>query len=90
MTALHQAIKLLIESGLFRQAADREKEIANIYAQDGIDQAKARDSFVRAGDWYKQEDANAYGLALFNVAGADLADLADLDLDLDLDLDFGR
>lgn len=70
MTALHQAIKLLIESGLFRQAADREKEIANIYAQDGIDQAKARDSFVRAGDWYKQEDANAYAfLSLGKLQG---------------------
>lgn len=72
VTALHQAIKLLIESGLFRQAADREKEIANIYAQDGIDQAKARDSFVRAGDWYKQEDANAYAplFFFFSVTGS--------------------
>jgi len=56
---LHQTIKLLINAGNFRQAADREKEIAAIYAQDGIDIPKARDSFVRAGDWYKQEDANA-------------------------------
>jgi hypothetical protein len=34
-------------------------QIAGIYAQDGLDIGKARDSFVRAGDWYKQEDANA-------------------------------
>jgi len=34
-------------------------QIGGIYAQDGFDIAKARDSFVRAGDWYKQEDANA-------------------------------
>lgn len=74
MSALHQAIKLLINAGNFRQAADREKEvsiiehveppvtdrqIAGIYAQDSFDVGKARDSFVRAGDWYKQEDANA-------------------------------
>lgn len=88
MSALHQAIKLLVQAGNFRQAADREKEvspatdhltlrsrvwveledvadivqIAGIYAQDGLDIAKARDSFVRAGDWYKQEDANAWVL----------------------------
>lgn len=34
-------------------------QIGSIYAQDGFDPAKARDSYVRAGDWYKQEDANA-------------------------------
>jgi alpha-soluble NSF attachment protein len=34
-------------------------QIGGIYAQDGLDLAKARDSFVRAGEWYKQEDANA-------------------------------
>lgn len=34
-------------------------QIGGIYAQDGLDVGKARDSFVRAGDWYKQEDANA-------------------------------
>jgi alpha-soluble NSF attachment protein len=59
VSALHQAIKLLVDAGNFRQAADREKEIAQIYAQDGLDIAKARDSYVHAGEWYKQEDANA-------------------------------
>lgn len=59
VNALHQTIKLVLDAGNFRQAADREKEIAQIYAQDGLDVAKARDSFQRAGDWYKQEDANA-------------------------------
>jgi hypothetical protein len=34
-------------------------KIASIYATDQYAPAKARDSFVRAGDWYKQEDANA-------------------------------
>ena len=40
------------------------RKIAGIYAQDGLDIARARDSFVRAGDWYKQEDANAYACLL--------------------------
>jgi alpha-soluble NSF attachment protein len=56
---LHQTIKLVVESGNFRQAADREKEIAQIYAEGGYDVRQARDSYRRAGDWYKQEDANA-------------------------------
>lgn len=48
---------------------DTNRQIAGIYAQDGLDIAKARDSFVRAGEWYKQEDANAYVpfLPLFRV-----------------------
>lgn len=59
VAALHKTIKLVTEAGNFRQAADREKEIAQIYAQDGLDIPRARDSYQRAGDWYKQEDANA-------------------------------
>lgn len=35
-------------------------QIAQVYAQDNLDAAKARDSYVRAGEWYKQEEANAY------------------------------
>ncbi|KAJ9102338.1 hypothetical protein QFC21_002738 [Naganishia friedmannii] len=38
-------------------------QIAQIWAQDNLDIAKARDSYVRAGEWYKQEEANAYVLA---------------------------
>ena len=34
-------------------------QIAQVYAQDNLDVAKARDSYVRAGEWYKQEEANA-------------------------------
>lgn len=34
-------------------------QIAQIWAQDNLDIAKARDSYVRAGEWYKQEEANA-------------------------------
>ena len=50
--------------------ADESVQIAAVYDQDGLDPAKARDSFVRAGDWYKQEDANA--LVLLAVPVADI------------------
>lgn len=59
VNALHKTIKLVVEGGNFRQAADREKDIAQIYAEGGYDIRQARDSYIRAGDWYKQEDANA-------------------------------
>jgi hypothetical protein len=58
--ALTQTIIHLTQSGRFRQAADREKEIGQIYLQESNDLRKACESYVRAGDWYAQEDANAY------------------------------
>ncbi|RXK41486.1 alpha-soluble NSF attachment protein [Tremella mesenterica] len=84
VTALHQCIKLLVKSGNFRQAADREKEIAGIYAQDGLDIAKARDSFVQAGDWYKQEDANATANQCYQQAAELSADLQDFKRSMEL------
>ena len=39
---------------------DREKEIAKIYMEDMNDVRKACESFERAGEWYSQEDAQAY------------------------------
>ncbi|RSH91400.1 vesicular-fusion protein S17 [Saitozyma podzolica] len=84
VSALHQAIKLLIDAGNFRQAADREKEIAGIYAQDGLDVAKARDSFVRAGDWYKQEDANATANQCYQQAAELSAELGDYQRSMEL------
>jgi alpha-soluble NSF attachment protein len=57
--ALLQTIGHLTASGRFRQAADREKEIAQIYLQELHDMGKACDSFERAGEWYAQEDAAA-------------------------------
>jgi alpha-soluble NSF attachment protein len=59
--ALTQTILHLTQSGRFRQAADREKEIGQIYLQESNDLRKACESYERAGDWYAQEDANAYG-----------------------------
>ena len=58
--ALSQTITHLTQAGRFRQAADREKEIGQIYLQDQHDLRRACESFQRAGDWYAQEDATAY------------------------------
>jgi hypothetical protein len=63
--ALSQTIVHLTKSGRFRQAADREKEIAQIYLQDQNDLRHACESFERAGEWYAQEDAIAY-VVFFN------------------------
>jgi alpha-soluble NSF attachment protein len=65
--ALSQTIVHLTQAGRFRQAADREKEIAQIYLQEQNDLRHACESFERAGDWYAQEDAAAY-VAFFNAA----------------------
>ena len=58
--ALSQTITHLTASGRFRQAADREKEIAQIYQHDLSDIRRACESLERAGDWYSQEDATAF------------------------------
>jgi len=74
--ALSSTISLLTSLGRFRQAADREKEIGQIYLNESQDLSKAADSFVRAGDWYEQEDAKA-------TANACYKDAADLYAELD-------
>ncbi|KZS95995.1 vesicular-fusion protein SEC17 [Sistotremastrum niveocremeum HHB9708] len=74
--ALGQTIVHLTKSGRFRQAADREKEIAQIYLKEANDVAKACESFERAGEWYAQEDAQATANSCFK-------DAADLHADLD-------
>ncbi|KAF8560318.1 TPR-like protein [Imleria badia] len=74
--ALSQTITHLTTSGRFRQAADREKEIAQIYQHELSDIRKACDSLERAGDWYAQEDATA-------TANACYKDAADLHAELE-------
>ncbi|KII93757.1 hypothetical protein PLICRDRAFT_101894 [Plicaturopsis crispa FD-325 SS-3] len=74
--ALTQTITHLCQGGRFRQAADREKEIGQIYLQENNDLRKACESYERAGDWYAQEDANATANACFK-------DAADLHADLE-------
>lgn len=58
--ALTSTVTLLTQLGRFRQAADREKEIGQIYLNEVRDISKACEAFERAGEWYSQEDANAY------------------------------
>jgi len=74
--ALSQTVVHLTQAGRFRQAADREKEIAQIYLQDQNDLRRACESFERAGEWYAQEDAAATANACFK-------DAADLHADLE-------
>lgn len=84
VNALHKTIKLVTEAGNFRQAADREKDIAQIFAQDGLDIGRARDSYQRAGDWYKQEDANATANQCYQQAAELSAELGDFPTALQL------
>jgi len=72
VAALKRTISLLVEKGRFRQAADREKEIGQIYQQDGADLQMALESFEQAGEWYSTEDATATANACFR----DVADIA--------------
>lgn len=74
--ALSQTITHLTKAGRFRQAADREKEIGQIYLQELNDLRKACESYERAGEWYAQEDAQATANACFK-------DAADLHADLE-------
>ncbi|KAF9229237.1 TPR-like protein [Gyrodon lividus] len=66
--ALSQTITHLTASGRFRQAADREKEIAQIHQHELSNLHKACESLERAGDWYSQEDATATANACFKDA----------------------
>jgi alpha-soluble NSF attachment protein len=54
-----QTITHLTKAGRFRQAADREKEIGQIYLQELNELRKACESFERAAEWYANEDAAA-------------------------------
>jgi hypothetical protein len=67
--ALSQTVTHLTQAGRFRQAADREKEIAQIYLQEQHDLRRACESFERAGDWYAQEDAAAWVMHFGDVYG---------------------
>ena len=59
VAALQRTIGLYKEKGRFRQAADRQKEIATIFQQEGGNLAAALDAFEGAGDLYSSEDATA-------------------------------
>jgi len=68
--ALGLTVTHLTKAGRFRQAADREKEIGQIYIQEG-NMSKACESYERAAEWYSQEDAHATANACYKDA-ADL------------------
>ena len=59
IAALSNTVTFLTQAGRFRQAADREKEIAQIWIQEKQDLVKGCKSYERAGEWYAQEDATA-------------------------------
>jgi len=59
ISALSNTVTFLTQAGRFRQAADREKEIAQIWIQEKQDLDKGCKSYERAGEWYAQEDATA-------------------------------
>lgn len=60
IAALSQTVTFLTKSGRFGQAADREKEIAQLHIQEKQDLHKGCESYERAGEWYTQENATAY------------------------------
>jgi len=67
IAALGQTVTYLTRAGRFRQAADREKEIAQIYLKDLNNLSKACESYERAAEWYAQEDAQAYAVAPLKI-----------------------
>ncbi|KAF9822130.1 hypothetical protein IEO21_00124 [Rhodonia placenta] len=74
--ALTHTITHLTQGGRFRQAADREKEIGQIYLTELHELRKACESFERAAEWYAQEDATA-------TANSCYKDAADLHAELE-------
>lgn len=74
IAAFSQTIIHLTKSGRFRQAADREKDIGQLYLHEIHDKQKACESYERAAEWYAQEDAKAY--VLCNCVFVKFSDIA--------------
>ncbi|KAK4048463.1 vesicular-fusion protein S17 [Microbotryomycetes sp. JL221] len=72
VAALQKTIQLYQQRGKFRQAADREKEIATVLQQEGGDLQSSLEAFERAGELYSSEDAQATANSCFKEA-AELA-----------------
>ena len=72
--AYSSTVSQLRQLGRFRQAADREKDTAELYGlmANNAPAPKQRyellkkqaESFQRAGDWYESDDANAYAACI--------------------------
>ncbi|CEH13378.1 vesicular-fusion protein sec17 [Ceraceosorus bombacis] len=59
VSALSASREILLGSGRFRQAADREKQLAELYKGDARDPQRAIESYEKAAEWYSQEGAGA-------------------------------
>ena len=58
IAAFNKTIEFLTQAGRFRQAADRQKDIAKLYIKNGALE-EASNSYVKAGEWYENEGAKA-------------------------------
>lgn len=76
VVALTRAREILIERGRFRQAADREKAVAELYKNDAADPEKALEAYEQAASWYLQEGANATASGCYREAAQLATDLA--------------
>jgi len=75
--ALAQTIKHFTATGKFRQAADREKEIAQIYIKELNDIKRGCESYDQAADWYDQEDSKATATSCRRDAADYYAEIGD-------------
>ena len=57
--ALGRCSDLLVERGRFRQAADRQKNMAELYREDPNHFDQGLEAYDRAANWYLQEGATA-------------------------------
>lgn len=75
VVALTRAREILIERGRFRQAADREKAVAELYKNEAADGEKALEAYEQAAAWYLQEGANATASGCYREAAQLATDL---------------
>lgn len=75
--ALSHTITHFCATGKFRQAADREKDIALIYVKELNNPKAACESYDRAADWYDQEDATSTGTSCRRDAADLYAEIGD-------------
>ncbi|KDN53012.1 putative SEC17-transport vesicle fusion protein [Tilletiaria anomala UBC 951] len=68
VVALERTVQLLVEKGRFRQAADRQKSIAELLKSDAQDPEKALTAYIKAAEWYVQEGAAATGSGCYREA----------------------
>ncbi|CDZ97470.1 Protein required for fusion of vesicles in vesicular transport, alpha-SNAP [Phaffia rhodozyma] len=66
VNALNRATKILTEQGRFRQAADRQNEVGDIFRVSN--RPAARDAYEKAGHLYQMDGAQAMGNAILRGA----------------------